>query len=128
MSTAQERYAHRAYFETRIRTAPAQVLVFEMLRNVGARLLEIERSMAVGLEPEDWESVAVVLDILGELNGALRVDVDPWLCESLSALYAYAAENVLSAVVRRDVRGICAARRIIASLIEATVPTLPALR
>lgn len=128
MSTARETYAHRTYLETKIRTAPPPVLIFEMLRTASGKLLRIERAIGPGLEPDDWEAVAHVLEILGELNGALRHDLEPALANRLGSLYAYAAESLMSAVVQRSRTGVRSARRVVSSLVDATITTLAAPR
>jgi len=128
VSTPRESYAHRTYLETKIRTAPPQILTFEMLRSASGKLMRIERAVGPGLEPEDWEAVANVLEILGELNGALRWDLEPSVAERMSALYSYAAESLMSAVVRRRRSGVRSARRVVSSLVDATISTLSAPR
>ena len=128
MSIARESQAQRAYLETKIRTAPAPVLVFEMLRTASLDLLRIERAVSPGLEPDDWEVVAHVLEILGQLNGSLRHDLEPSLAERIETLYAYAAESLLSAVVQRSRSGVRSARRVVSSLLEASLTTLGAPR
>lgn len=126
MSHVRDSYAHRAYQETKIRTAPPQILVFEMLRSASGKLMRIERAIGPGLEPDDWEAVASVLEILGELNGALRHDLEPSMSGRLSSLYAYASESLMSAVIQRSQAGVRSARRVVSSLVDATIATLGA--
>lgn len=128
MTTTRESSAQRTYLETKIRTASPQVLAFEMLRSASLELLRIERALTAGLDPDDWEAVARVLEILGEMNGALRHDLEPELAERVEGLYVYAAESLLSAVVQRSRVGVRSARRVVSSLVDACVTTLGAGR
>jgi flagellar protein FliS len=112
----------RAYLETKIRTAPPVELANELARACLRAVEELE--LHVG-DPDPRLRAELgerVIHILLELNSA-RPQGETG--EQLQRLYAYCADRVTRASLLADPAGLSSVRRVLGTLRQAWVMTLP---